>query len=297
MSSESTLTKLLTQEDWHDWYNFIRSKATAVNIWRFVDPDQESPSINLKPDLSYYTRSRSAAIPPSNDNTGQEPPPNPIPDSTPSDPQLDQDLATADFAGRLALYRIKLAEYTEAEKRTAELSEVIRETVGPNFKSYLSHEHNPHKLLKTLQRVAKPSEAAIEQSLKTELERLEVGPKRLGVEAWLLLYTKISNKAEQLQNPPYEATTRSLIKHLVNASQYINPSFYSEFSFAADKRTLNLTLEELISEFNISYKPPKGNRAAFPTLSGEPSNTTQDKTPDTQNQSRGECPACGGFHQ
>src|SRR5579871_1963199 len=296
MSSESTLTKLLTQEDWHDWYNFIRSKATAVNIWRFVDPDQESPSINLKPDLSYYTRSRSAAIPPSNDNTGQEPPPNPIPDSTPSDPQLDQDLATADFAGRLALYRIKLAEYTEAEKRTAELSEVIRETVGPNFKSYLSHEHNPHKLLKTLQRVAKPSEAAIEQSLKTELERLEVGPKRLGVEAWLLLYTKISKKAEQLQNPLYEATTRSLIKHLVNASQYINPSFYSEFSFAADKRTLNLTLEELISEFNISYKPPKGNRAAFPTLSGEPSNTTQDKTPDTQNQSRGECPACGGFH-
>jgi hypothetical protein len=54
--------------------------------------------------------------------------------------------------------------------------------VGPKFKEYLFEEHNPRKLLQILQRVAKPSKAALRQLLDGDLERLDVGPKRLGVE-------------------------------------------------------------------------------------------------------------------
>ncbi len=130
--------------------------------------------------------------------------------------------------------------------------------MGPSFVDYLFNEHVPHKLLKTLQRVAKPSTSALRQSIESDLERLDTGPRRLGVETWLNLYTKIANKAEQVNGPPYEATTPYLIRHLIQSSHIVNPTFHAAYGQAAEEGTLEFTLEELINKFNISYKPPKG---------------------------------------
>ena len=69
--------------------------------------------------------------------------------------------------------------------------------MGPKFKEYLFNEHNPRKLLQTLQCVVKSSKAAFRQLLEADLERLEIGPKRLGVESWLNLYTKILTKGKR----------------------------------------------------------------------------------------------------
>jgi hypothetical protein len=58
MSSETTSIKLLKQEDWPTWFNFIRSKATAAEIWKFMNPDEKNPPINVEPDMIYYTKDR-----------------------------------------------------------------------------------------------------------------------------------------------------------------------------------------------------------------------------------------------
>jgi hypothetical protein len=97
------------------------------------------------------------------------------------------------------------------EKNLGVLSKLIRTTGGPKFKEYLFNEHNPRKLLQTLQRVAKPSKATLRQLLEADLERLEIGPKRLGVESWLNLYTKILTKGKRIDDPPREATTRGYL--------------------------------------------------------------------------------------
>ena len=75
-----------------------------------------------------------------------------------------------------------ITQYEKDEKNLGVLSKLIRTTVGPKFKEYLFNEHKPHELLRILQRVATPSKAALRQLLEADLERLEIGPKRLGVE-------------------------------------------------------------------------------------------------------------------
>ena len=93
--------------------------------------------------------------------------------------------------------------------------------------------------------------------IKSDLRRLDTGPRRLGVEAWLSLYTKILKKAEQVKEPPYEATKPYLIRHLIQSSHLVNPTFHAAYRQAAEEGTLDFTLEELINKFNISYKPQR----------------------------------------
>ena len=313
MSSETTSIKLLKPEDWPAWFDFIRSEATAAKVWHFVNPDVKEPPVNAEPDLFYYTEARNATDTPRGTSTAQGTDPSSsstrpsASDSSskgkepqlPPDPKLEQHLASQDITGRWNTYKIKLAKYEKDDKSLAALSKLIRTTVGPNFINYLFNEHAPHKLLRTLQNVAKPSKTALRQLIDSELDRLDTGPRRLGVEAWLNLYTTILKKGEQVDDPPREATEPYLTRHLVQSSLTVNPTFHAAYGQPAEEGTLKFTLEELISKFNISYKPPKGRRLAFPTLAGESSDTPQNNpssaTADTRRPSR-ECFACGGLH-
>jgi hypothetical protein len=298
MSYESTDVKLMKQEDWPTWFDFIRSEATMAKIWRFVDPGENTVPTNVEPDVYYYTRDRGTVNTTPTGITSETSTQASEPASTqPIDARLDQYLAGQDSAGRWNAYKVRLAQYEKDEKNLGVLSKLIRTTVGPKFKECLFNEHNPRKLLQTLQRVAKPSKAALRQLLEADLERLEIGPKRLGVESWLNLYTKILTKGKRIDDPPREATSSYLIRHFVQSCEAINPSIFAAYSLQAEEGELTLTLEELISKFNITYRPPKIQRAAFQTLSGEsmtdPSDGSQNK-PTYQRQR--ECIACKGRH-
>jgi hypothetical protein len=267
MSYESTEVKLMKQEDWPTWFDFIRSEATTAKIWRFVDPGENTVPTNVEPDVYYYTRDRGTVnTTPTGIASGTSTQASEPASTQPIDARLDQYLAGQDSAGRWNAYKVRLAQYEKDEKNLGVLSKLIRTTVGPKFKEYLFNEHDPRKLLQTLQRVAKPSKAALRQLLEADLERLEIGPKRLGVESWLNLYTKILTKGKRIDDPPREATSPYLIRHFVQSCETINPSIFAVYSLQAEEGELTLTLEELINKFNITYRPPKIRRAAFPTL-------------------------------
>src|SRR5205809_6390265 len=65
MSSLAVL-RLLTQDDWIQWYNYIKSEAKSRRIWRFVDPEDANPPVNTPPDLEYYTRDQTRPAAPVN---------------------------------------------------------------------------------------------------------------------------------------------------------------------------------------------------------------------------------------
>ena len=101
----------------------------------------------------------------------------------------------------------------------------------------------------------------------------------MGIESWLNLYVKILTKGKRIDDPPREATSPYLIRHF-QSCEALNPSIFAAYSLQAEEGELNLTLEELINKFNIIYRPPKSERAAFPTLSGE---SMSDPTDGSQN--------------
>lgn len=103
MSSETTEVKLIKQEDWPAWFDFIQSEANIAKIWRFVNPGENNVPTNVEPDVFYYTKDRSdrsETSTPGAAHTANEM-------STPSsstelsiDPRLEQYLAGQDSAGR-----------------------------------------------------------------------------------------------------------------------------------------------------------------------------------------------------
>ena len=303
MSSNTSVIRLLTQEDWIAWYNYIKSEAKARRIWRYVDPEETNPPVNAPPDLEYYTKERTL---PASD-TNQEGQNQPVPESEPSETSsqtssdtpttpatlsdsLEKFLAKTDATGRWNAYKMAYEEYIRMDKGLTALNTLIHTTAGPNYQDFIDDMTNPHAMLKLLVNVAKPSDAQLRQTLDNELDRLQQGPKRLGLEAWLQLHLIIAKKAEKIDDPPKEATRKYLIRHFIRACQDINPSVFSAYSLRAEENTLKITLEELIKKFNVSYQPPKRKAAAFPTLSGEPTD------PKRPSQDREHCPACGGEH-
>ena len=107
---ETIEVKLLKQEDWPAWFDFIRSEATTAKIWRFVDPGEKNVPINVEPDIYYYTRDRVNTSTPSSTEPINETSAS-IPASTqpPVDPILEQYLAGQDSTGRWNSYKVKLA--------------------------------------------------------------------------------------------------------------------------------------------------------------------------------------------
>jgi hypothetical protein len=313
--SSPTAIRLLTEDDWILWYNYVKSEAISHRIWKFVDPENANPPVNTPPDLEYYLRERTRPggnqDPPapgttdpatgdsqtSNTSTQTLQPSQPIPGATTPAPgnlgnHMEQFLTTADVSGRFNAYKVANDEYNRTHKGITALKTLIHTTVGPNYQVFIDDKTDPREMLSILDKVAKPSEAQLYRNLEDEVNRLRQGPKRLGTEAWLQLHVSIAKKAERVVDPPTEATRKSLTRHFIRACQDLNPSIFSAYSLQSEMNTLDITLEDLIKEFRVSYQPPK-RKGAFPTLSGEPSDPTD---PKRQSVDRQHCPACGGGH-
>ena len=76
-------------------------------------------------------------------------------------------------------------EYIRIDKGLTALNTLIYTTAGPNYQDFIDDMTNPYAMLKLLVNVAKPSDAQLRRILDNELDRLQQGPKRLGLEAWL----------------------------------------------------------------------------------------------------------------
>ncbi len=128
MTSPAVL-QLLTQDDWIQWYNYIKSEAKSRRIWRFIDPEDANLLVNTLPDLEYYTRDQTHPAAPLNPpapgpsitgsqtstastQTAQPLPGEPthaIP-ATPVNP-MERFLAIADAAGKWNAYKMANDEY------------------------------------------------------------------------------------------------------------------------------------------------------------------------------------------
>ena len=133
-TTTNTRPQLLVQLDWPQWFEFIRKEAKIAKIWEYVDPDKKQHTEKEEDELKV-------------NNEPQVPP----------DPTGDAAIAT--WTRQYELYKIQRQDYLKREEKLQTYTELILDTVGPNFTGYLKDKVSPHEILKTLQDVAKPSEA------------------------------------------------------------------------------------------------------------------------------------------
>ena len=83
------------------------------------------------------------------------------------------------------LYKLQQQDYIKREEKLHTFVALLHATVGTNFSGYLKNLTTPYSILRQLKKVAKPSQAIIQQMVLDDLEKRKQGPKHQTLESWL----------------------------------------------------------------------------------------------------------------
>jgi hypothetical protein len=173
----------------------------------------------------------------------------------------------------------------------------LHATIGTNFSGYLKNLTTPYSILRQLKKVAKPSQATLQQMVLDDLKKRKQGPKRQTLESWLQLHITIIQNGEELEEGLIEVTESSVVRAFVQDCEEVCPALYHAFIQKVAKRE-KLEMATMIEEFNLLYKHPNTGRNAHATLSGQPSaDPTTSTTPAPSQSSEAKCFACGLPHK
>jgi len=273
-ATSTTSPQLLTQLDWPKWFEFIRKQAKFAQIWEYVDPDKKENEIKV----------------------------NTEPQAPGSHTAADAAAATL-WTRQYELYKIQRQDYLKLVEKLQTYAQLILGTIGQNFSGYLREKITPYEILKTLQDVAKPSEATLRKMVKDEMSRRDQGPKRQSIEAWLQLHISIIQQAKELKTPLAGAEERSIAQAFIEDCEEICPLMYNTYGHQVITGSGDVSMAKLIAEFNLLYKPKASGRHAHATLSGLPTASESEPVEETnpatkKGASAGPaCHACGLLHK
>lgn len=281
-TTESTNPLLLTQKDWPIWFQFIHQEASFAKIWDYMDPDKAENEIkeNTKPEIPSIAAAPAApAAPAAAPATPAAAPATPAtapaasaaaptaPAATPastrtatpaSSNQQNQQTPQSIETQRMLfeLYKLQRQDYLKREEKLHTFAALLHTTVGTNFSRYLKNLTTPHSVLRQLKKVAKPSQATLQQMVLDDLKKWKQGPKHQTLESWLQLHITIIQNGEELEEGLIEATESSVVRAFVQDCKEICPALYYAFIQKVAKRSEKLEMATIIKEFNLLYKHP-----------------------------------------
>ena len=151
------------------------------------------------------------------------------------------------------LYKLQQQDYLKREEKLYTFIALLHATIGTNFSGYLKNLTTLYLILRQLKKVAKPSQATLQQMVLDDLEKRKQGPKHQTLESWLQLYITIIQNGEELEEGLIEATESSVVRAFVQDCEEICPALYHAFIQKVAKRE-KLEMVTMIEEFNLLYK-------------------------------------------
>src|SRR6266702_7683500 len=167
------------------------------------------------------------------------------------------------------LYKLQRQDYLKREEKLHTFAALLHATIGTNFSGYLKNLTTPYSILRQLKKVAKPSQATLQQMVLDDLTKRKQGPKRQTLESWLQLHITIIQNGEELEEGLIEATENSIIRAFVQDCKEIYPALYYAFIQKVAKRSEKLKMATIIKEFNLLYKHPNPRYNVYITLLGQ----------------------------
>jgi len=71
------------------------------------------------------------------------------------------------------LYKLQRQDYLKREEKLHTFAALLHATVGTNFSGYLKNLTTPHSILRQLKKVARPSQATLQQMVLDDLKETE----------------------------------------------------------------------------------------------------------------------------
>ena len=196
------------------------------------------------------------------------------------------------------LYKLQRQDYIKREKKLYTFAALLYATIGTNFLGYLKNLTTPYSILRQLKRVAKPSQATLQQIVLDDLKKQKQEPKHQTLKSQLQLHITIIQNGKELEEGLIEATESSVVQAFVQDYKEIYLALYHTFIQKVAKRSKKLKMVIIIKEFNLLYKHPNSRHNAHAILSGQPSaDLTIPTTPVPSQSSKTKCSACSLPHK
>ena len=253
-TTTSTISIVLTgSNDWFKWFNIIKTKAVAANIWVYSNPDNVQ---ELQPAAPVYPSIQDAI-------------------------ELKGRPEYADFNTKEA-FNCLISEYSSKEKIYARetqsiqalLSEVQR-TVSEIYIMYITSCSSPYQALKVLKEQLAPSSEARYFDIDKQYRLLSQGkPKSQPIEQWLQKWERVFVEAQEIQHSDFNNTTARI--NFIQSTHSLDPGWSSIAKYtlqtAARAGTPTSTFHTLLADFKQSYRTlpsTQASNSAFPaTLQG-----------------------------
>lgn len=179
---------LNTRYDWDQWFDQIKSSASATGVWKYVDPEQ-SHQLSFNKELPTATSSTAAA--------------------------------------ETSIYNVLHSIYNQELKRLNDINQLVYRTTGETFKNFLLGKITTRERVLALRNAVQPSGRDIKQDIRSEFERLRKAPRenRTSVDTWLNQWAALSYR---VATTAVEGLSESLLcDTFIEASVDVNQPFYN----------------------------------------------------------------------
>ena len=240
--------------DWDSWIAFVRTRADALDIWEYINPDLEA-----KPDHLIKQVAPIFTLPPEGE-------------------ALDKDA--------YELHKIKLAnhkqltnEYEKQRKAFSEIVVFIQETISTANATYIEDSgSHPYDILIELKKTLAPTDEARELALETEYRKLCKGPKNQDIKKWLEDWTRTYKKAKQYGIGEISGTRP--VRDFLLAVKPLNHPFATYYLMALarkDKPEIHNVIEEFRHTIRLELETKETKGSSHSAFSSDESESAAEK--------------------
>src|SRR5436309_9961862 len=230
----SARTILKGPDDWIPWLEMVKSTATTVQVWEYVDPSKTADQI---PALTEPEWPVASDLP----LTAEE---------------RDSGTLTAAHKEQLSelrsLYKLRLSRYDQRKASLASLHRFIQETVHPDRVHHTFNCDSVHQMLVNLQEHLKPKEDVRRLQLTDQYRELQKSTKNKSIDSWLMSWEKVYREGITLTQPIVQKDTA--IQDFLQAVFDFAPdfsSFWTNTIQSIDDISKRPSLYDIIDRFRV----------------------------------------------
>ena len=275
MATESSMTiVVLTSQNYPEWFDGIKRKAEALEIWTYIDPDTaiQAPRVTPLPEPSSIQMNAASIANLSADN------------------QLI-------LATQLSLWKT----YNDHARQIGKAIQIIYEAVEKSTMSYntvILRTNSVRSALKALKDHLKPTQFEAEEALRREYQELCKSPAKKTIEDWLLKWVSLQNNITHLGIT--DISDIMLARGFLKGAEKWAPAMAKTWGIYKQDSEGKLNFQDTLREFRRSYplKSASISSSAFAaTLQDDNSDTSSKKRNRDQSGQRQplQC-VCSNYH-
>ena len=272
MATESSITiVVLTSQNYPEWFDGIKRKAEALEIWTYINPDTaiQAPRVTPLPEPSSIQINAASIADLSADNQSI-------------------------LATQLSLWKT----YNDHARQIGKAIQIIYEAVEKSTMSYntvILRTNSLRSALKALKDHLKPTQFEAEEALRHEYHELCKSPAKKTIEDWILKWVALQNNIARLGM--LDISDTMLARGFLKGAEKWAPAMAKTWGIYKQDSEGKLNFQDTLREFRRSYPLETVSAALGFATTLQEDNTSSKKRPHEKLTQRQPPPCvCGGTH-